>query len=55
MLKDYHLEQTVYDIIKTGRKIWISIYFKSPGENDIPIDDKRKQVDELESETKRIS
>ena len=29
ILNDYRLEQTVYDIIKTGRKIWISIYFES--------------------------
>jgi predicted Co/Zn/Cd cation transporter (cation efflux family) len=29
ILNEYHLEQTVYDIIKTGRKIWVSIYFKS--------------------------
>jgi predicted Co/Zn/Cd cation transporter (cation efflux family) len=33
VLKDYHLEQTMYDIIKTGRKIWISIYFK--GDSDL--------------------
>jgi len=30
VLEPYHFEQTVYDVIKTGRKIWISIYFKSP-------------------------
>ena len=29
ILGEYHLEQTVCDIIKTGRKIWVSIYFKS--------------------------
>jgi len=29
ILNEYHLEQTVCDIIKTGRKIWVSIYFKS--------------------------
>ncbi len=30
ILEPYRFEQTVYDVIKTGRKIWISIYFKSP-------------------------
>lgn len=30
VLEPYHFEQTMYDVIKTGRKIWISIYFKSP-------------------------
>lgn len=29
VLKPYQLEQTVYDIIKTGRKIWVSIYFRT--------------------------
>ncbi len=52
VLKDYHLEQTVYDIIKTGRKIWISIYFKSPGEM-ISISTIKKARDELESELKK--
>lgn len=32
VLEPYRFEQTVYDVIKTGRKIWISIYFKSPGD-----------------------
>jgi predicted Co/Zn/Cd cation transporter (cation efflux family) len=29
VLNRYPIEQTMYDVIKTGRKIWISIYFKS--------------------------
>jgi predicted Co/Zn/Cd cation transporter (cation efflux family) len=36
ILNSYNLEQTTYDIIKTGRKLWVSIYFISPDEN-IPI------------------
>jgi predicted Co/Zn/Cd cation transporter (cation efflux family) len=32
VLEDYQLEQTICDIIKTGRKIWVSIYFRSPGD-----------------------
>lgn len=33
VLIHYHFEETVYDVIKTGRKIWISIYFKSPDDS----------------------
>jgi len=33
VLNRYHLEPTMYDVTKTGRKIWISIYFQS--NNDI--------------------
>jgi predicted Co/Zn/Cd cation transporter (cation efflux family) len=28
VLSDHQFEQTIYDIVKTGRKIWISIYFE---------------------------
>ena len=26
ILKSYHLHETTYDVVRTGRKIWISIY-----------------------------
>lgn len=52
VLKEYHFEETFYDIIKTGRKIWISIYFKSPSDM-ISISTIRKARDELESELKK--
>jgi len=52
ILKDYHLEQTVYDIIKTGRKIWVSIYFKS-ADDIISISMIHDARDRLEEEIKK--
>lgn len=52
VLKPYHFEQTVYDVIKTGRKIWISIYFKSPSDM-ISISQIIKAHKELEMELKK--
>lgn len=52
ILKNYNLEQTEYDIVKTGRKIWISIYFK--GTNDlISVSIIKKARNELEEEIKK--
>lgn len=36
VLKEYGFENAEYDIIKTGRKVWVSIYFKSQ-EDDVNI------------------
>ena len=52
ILESYHLEQTLYDVIKTGRKIWISIYFKSPSDN-ISVSLIIRAHSELESELKK--
>lgn len=52
VLKPYGFEQTVYDVIKTGRKIWISIYFKSP-EDTISVSLIIKAHKELEEELKK--
>jgi len=52
VLNRYNLEQTIYDVIKTGRKIWISIYFKS--NNDvISVSMIQKARNELEGELKK--
>lgn len=32
VLSAYSIEVVTYDIIKTGRKLWISLYFKTPGD-----------------------
>ncbi|NCB41408.1 MAG: cation transporter [Clostridia bacterium] len=48
----YHIEPTVYDIIKTGRKLWVSIYFTN--QNDlISITAIKKAHNELELELKK--
>lgn len=52
VLEPYHFEQTVYDVIKTGRKIWISIYFKSP-DDTISVSAIIKAHKELERELKK--
>ena len=52
VLAPYHFEQSVYDVIKTGRKIWISIYFKSP-EDTISVSQIIKAHKELEEELKK--
>ena len=52
ILSQYHFEQTVYDVIKTGRKIWISIYFKSPTDT-ISVSLIIKAHKELEAELKK--
>jgi predicted Co/Zn/Cd cation transporter (cation efflux family) len=52
VLKEYHFEESAYyDIVKTGRKIWISIYFDSPGDM-ISVSAIRKARDELEAKLK---
>ena len=52
VLKTYNFEQTVYEITKTGRKIWISIYFKS-ARDMISVLRIKKAHDELEIELKK--
>lgn len=52
VLIKYRFEQTVYDVIKTGRKIWISIYFKTP-EDAISVAQIIKAHNELETELKK--
>ncbi len=52
VLAPYRFEQTVYDVIKTGRKIWISIYFKSPSDT-ISISQIIKAHKELETALKK--
>jgi Predicted Co/Zn/Cd cation transporters len=52
ILKDYRLDQTVYDIIKTGRKIWISIYFKS-SDDMVSISMIKEARSKLEAEIKK--
>jgi predicted Co/Zn/Cd cation transporter (cation efflux family) len=52
VLSKYGTEQTLYDIIKTGRKIWISIYFKS-SEDIISISRIRQAHLELETELQK--
>ncbi len=52
VLDNYNLEQTVYDIIKTGRKIWISIYFDSSGDM-ISVSLIKRARNELETELKK--
>lgn len=52
VLGPYFLEQTVYDVIKTGRKIWISIYFKSPSDT-LSVSLIIRAHKELESELKK--
>lgn len=52
ILSDYHLEQAVCDIIKTGRKIWVSIYFKS-ADDLISVSVIQAARDRLEEEIKK--
>lgn len=52
ILNTYHLEQTVYDITKTGRKIWISIYFRS-SDDMVSVSLIKKARNELEAELKK--
>ncbi|QOX64047.1 cation transporter [Anoxybacterium hadale] len=52
VLAPYRFEQTVYDVIKTGRKLWISIYFKSPSDT-ISISQIIKAHKELETVLKK--
>lgn len=53
VLNEYPFEVTVYDVIKTGRKIWISIYFRS--NNDIiSVSMIEKARNELEMKLKKI-
>ena len=52
VLIKYHSEQNLYDIIKTGRKLWISIYFTSQGDL-ISVSEIKKAQKELESELKK--
>jgi len=52
VLEKYDTEPTLYDIIKTGRKIWISIYFKSSNDT-ISISRIREAHQELETELKK--
>lgn len=52
VLAPHRYEQTVYDVIKTGRKIWISIYFKSPSDT-ISISQIIKAHKELETALKK--
>jgi len=52
VLEKYLTGQAVYDIIKTGRKIWVSIYFTS--QNDmISISEIKQAQKELEMELKK--
>jgi len=52
ILEQYHIGYTVYDIIKTGRKLWVSIYFTS--QNDmISIASIKRAHNELELELKK--
>ena len=51
-LKDFQFKETEYDIIKTGRKIWISIYFN--GSSDmISVSAIKKARNELDAELKK--
>ena len=52
VLVPYRFEQTVYDVIKTGRKLWISIYFKSPSDT-LSISQIIKAHKELETALKK--
>lgn len=52
ILANYQFDQAEYDIIKTGRKIWISIYFKSPTDQ-ISVSLIREALKELETELKK--
>ena len=52
VLSKYKFEQTAYDIIKTGRKIWVSIYFNSPSDM-VSIEQIKKAHDKLEAELKK--
>ncbi len=52
VLIKYQSEQNLYDIIKTGRKLWISIYFTSKGDL-ISVSEIKKAQKELESELKK--
>ena len=55
VLDPYQLEQTEYAIIKTGRKLWISIYFETP-DGIISVEKIVKARSELEAElTKEYS
>lgn len=46
ILEDNHIDGVVYDIVKTGRKVWISIYFK-PKQNYISIENMKKLQGEI--------
>ncbi len=52
VLKGYHWEETVCDIIKTGRKIWVSIYFNS-GDDLISVSMIQEARSRLEQEIKK--
>jgi predicted Co/Zn/Cd cation transporter (cation efflux family) len=51
-LRAYSLQESVYDIIKTGRKIWVSIYFKS-AEDLISVSMIQEARNQLEHEIKK--
>lgn len=49
ILDDNHIESVMYDILKTGRKVWVSIYFV-PKQNYISIENMKKLQMEIKSE-----
>lgn len=51
ILKEYHFSPVFYDITKTGRHLWIAIYFQIEGEN-MPVKDLADALESINAKVK---